>query len=129
MCHRIGSVVSRRIMSAYCQALLDAAYQAYRNGGYGQARETLRLVVGSGWRELLTLRFMARVEERLGDLGATAIWLRAATEIEPDNAAVHSDLGDALRRLGDLDAAIRAYRRAVECDPDLTSAYGGLVHA
>jgi tetratricopeptide (TPR) repeat protein len=116
-------------MSAYRQALLDAAYAAYRNGDYGRARGTLGLVVGSGWRELLALRFMARVEEQLGNLSATATWLQAASEIDPDNATVHSDLGDALRKLGDLDVAIRAYRRAIERDPGLTSAYGGMVHA
>ena len=96
---------------------------------YEQARGTLGLVVGSGWRELLTLRFIARVEERLGNLNATAIWLQAAAEIDPGNATVHSDLGDALRKLGSLDEAIRAYRRAIERDPGLTSAYGGMVHA
>lgn len=116
-------------MSAYGQALLDAAYAAYRNGHYEQARAALGLVVGSGWRELLTLRFIARVEERLGNLKATAGWLQAAAEIDPDNATVHSDLGDALRKLGLLDEAIRAYRHAIECDPGLTSAYGGMVHA
>ena len=116
-------------MSAYGQALLDAAYAAYRNGYYEQARSTLGLVVGSGWRELLTLRFIARVEERLGNLDATAIWLDVAAEIDPDNATVHSDLGDALRKLGNLDDAIRAYQRAIERDPGLTGAYGGMVHA
>ena len=116
-------------MSAYGQALLDAAYTAYRNGHYEQARGALGLVVGSGWRELLTLRFIARVEERLGNLNATASWLQTAAEIDADNATVHSDLGDALRKLGNLEDAIRAYRRAIERDPGLTSAYGGLVHA
>jgi Flp pilus assembly protein TadD len=116
-------------MSAYGQALLDAAYAAYRNGHYEQARGALGLVVGSGWRELLTLRFMARVEERLGDLNATASWLQAASEIDPANATVHSDLGDALRKLGKLDEAICAYRHGIERDPALTSAYGGMVHA
>ena len=81
-------------MSAYGQALLDAAYAAYRIGDYEHARGTLGLVVGSGWRELLTLRFIARVEERLGNLNASAGWLQAATEIDPGNAAVHSDFGD-----------------------------------
>ena len=90
-------------MSAYGQALLDAAYAAYRNGRYEQARRTLGMVVGSGWRELLTVRFIARVEERLGNLNATAGWLQAAAEIDPRNAMVHSDLGDALRKLGSLD--------------------------
>jgi tetratricopeptide (TPR) repeat protein len=116
-------------MSAYGQALLDAAYAAYRKGDYEQARAALGLVVGSGWRELLTLRFIARVEERLGDLNATASWLQAAAEIDPENATVHSDLGDALRKIGSLDEAIRAYRHAIERDHGLTSAYGGMVHA
>ena len=116
-------------MSAYGQALLDAAYAAYRNEDNEQARAALGLVVGSGWRELLTLRFIARVEERLGNLAATASWLQAAAEIDPQNATVRSDLGDALRKLGSLDEAIRAYRHAIDRDPGLTSAYGGMIHA
>ena len=113
-------------MNAYAQALLDAAYAAYRERRYGEAWTALGFAAGSGWRDVLTARFMAHLEDLRGDTEAAAGWLASAAAIDPDNASVHHQMGDALTKSGRIEAAERAYRRAIELDAGLTEAYGGL---
>lgn len=47
---------------------------------------------------------------------------RQILEAEPDNAAVHNNLGMALQEQGDLDAAIESYRRALATEPSMVNA-------
>ena len=51
---------------------------------------------------------------------------RAALAIEPDYAAAHSNLGNALQALGHLDEAIVSYRRALELMPDSPGIHANL---
>lgn len=52
--------------------------------------------------------------------------LRKATELLPDDAALHSKLGDALQARGQLADAVTSYRRAVAIKPDLAEAHNNL---
>jgi tetratricopeptide (TPR) repeat protein len=113
-------------MNAYAQALLDAAYAAYRERRYGEAWTALNLVAGSGWRDALTSRFIAHLEDLRGNTEATVGWLATAIDLEPSSAAAHSQFADALCKSGRLVEAERAYRQAIERDRRLTEAYGGL---
>ena len=113
-------------MNAYAQAMLDAAYAAYRKRHYAEAWTTLRFVAGSGWRDPLTLRFMAQLEDLRDDTESAADWLATAVSIDPTNATAHSHLADALAKLGRLEDAIPEYQRAIDLDASLSEAYGGL---
>jgi len=114
-------------MNVYAQTLLDAAYAAYRDRRYSEAWTTLGFVAGSGWRDALTFRFLAHLEDLRGDASAALGWLSAATIIDPADATGFSHYADALHKLGRLDEAESSYRKAILLDPSLTEAYGGLV--
>ena len=58
----------------------------------------------------------------LGRLEAAADGFRAALELTPRDAAVHTNLGHVLHCLGDHRAAIEHSRRAIELDPRLPDA-------
>lgn len=113
-------------MNIYAQTLLDAAYAAFRNRRYAEAFTVLGFVAGSGWRDALTFRFLAHLEDLRGDTEAALSWLSAAIAIDPANPTAHSHSGDALFKLNRMSDAEAAYRRAITLDPTLTEAYGGL---
>jgi protein O-GlcNAc transferase len=52
--------------------------------------------------------------------------LQKSTELMPDDAAAHNNLGNALKDLGRLDDAVASYRRALEIDPDNAEAHSNL---
>jgi tetratricopeptide (TPR) repeat protein len=115
-------------MNVYAQTLLDAAYTAFRNRRYAEAWTTLRFVAGSGWRDALTFRFLAHLEDLRGDTEAALAWLSAAITIDPTSATAFSHHADASYKLGRLNDAESFYRQAIALDPSLTEAYGGLVY-
>src|ERR1700754_896481 len=100
-------------MNVYAQTLLDAAYAAFRDRRYAEAFAVLGFVAGSGWRDALTFRFLAHLEDLRGDTEAAVGWLSAAIVIDPANAAAHSHRADAFYKLCRLDAAETAYRQAI----------------
>ncbi len=55
--------------------------------------------------------------------------LQKATELLPDNAEAHSNLGVALNDLGQLNNAVASYRRALEIKPDFAEAHSNLGNA
>lgn len=52
--------------------------------------------------------------------------IQKATELMPEKAEAHNNLGNALKDLGQLDDAVASYRRALEIKPDFTEAHCNL---
>ena len=100
-------------MNVYAQTLLDAAYTAFRNRRYAEAWTTLRFVAGSGWRDALTFRFLAHLEDLRGDTEAALAWLSAAITIDPASATAFSHHADASYKLGRLNDAESFYLQAL----------------
>ena len=71
-------------------------------------------------RAKLTRVLIAQASEldQGGDARAAAGLLRMATELEPDNATAHHQLGMILARTGNLESAIAWFTRAIELDPE-----------
>jgi eukaryotic-like serine/threonine-protein kinase len=59
--------------------------------------------------------------------GAIAVY-RTAIRIQPDDAAAHYNLSNALRDQGKPEEAIAAYRAAIRLQPDLAEAHCNLGH-
>jgi tetratricopeptide (TPR) repeat protein len=55
--------------------------------------------------------------------------LQRATQLLPDEAGVHSDLGNALAAVGQMNAALASYRRALALDPRLAAGHSNLGNA
>src|ERR1700693_5582592 len=55
--------------------------------------------------------------------------LKMASQLLPNDAGVHNNLGNALGRLGQLDEAVASYRRALVLNPDFAEAHNNLGHA
>ncbi len=52
--------------------------------------------------------------------------LSKATELLPNDAQAHNNLGNALRDIGQIDGAVVSYNRALEINPDYAEAHGNL---
>jgi len=55
--------------------------------------------------------------------------LQKATELLPNDAEAHSNLGASLQAIGELDDAVASYRRALEINPDYAEAHSNLGNA
>lgn len=55
--------------------------------------------------------------------------LQRATELMPDDAEAHYNLGNALKSLGRLDDAVASYHRVIKFKPDLAQAHNNLGNA
>lgn len=66
-------------------------------------------------RGVVTLQ-QARPEEAIG-------YLRRSVAAQPDRAAAHSDLGNALQVLGHMDEALASYQRAITLQPESFEAH------
>jgi tetratricopeptide (TPR) repeat protein len=55
--------------------------------------------------------------------------LQRATQLLPDDAGAHSDLGNALAAVGQMNAALASYRRALALDPRLAAGHSNLGNA
>ncbi len=66
----------------------------------------------------LTRAFMALYWRRRGDMDRALLHIRAATQIEPEQAAWQLEMGDILVHSGDIQSALAHYLKAAELEPD-----------
>lgn len=116
-------------LEEHSRQLLQAARRAIEDGDLSAADSALeRARVPAGHHpEYLRLRGIVRIKQQR-PAEAVAL-IRQALAILPDDAAMHANLGSALRDAGELDAAIASLRRACELDPGLPGAWMNLGHA
>ena len=62
-------------------------------------------------------RALARLEESRGDLKAARAAIGRASDLAPQDAALHAELGRLAARAGDLPAAIQSVRRSLDLRP------------
>jgi protein O-GlcNAc transferase len=68
-----------------------------------------------------TLREQGKLEEAVSSY-------RAATNLDPENAILHNDLGNVLAELGELEEAIARYGKALEIWPEYAEAHNNLAN-
>ena len=85
-------------------------------------RQTLRMQPGSAEAEHLA----GIIAHQGGKLGAAIDHLRRATELAPNVALFHANLGEMLRLAGRPQLAVEAARQALSLDPTMASALSNL---
>jgi len=99
-----------------------AADRGDRVNALGQLRALAALPMASG-EPLMPAAFTAF---QLGDLALAETLLRRVTEMHPDAAPAHLNLGNVLQAQGNLAAAATAVRQAIELAPGNPGAYANL---
>ena len=107
---------------------LDAALQQaaglFNSGRYAELEERMRSLIeeypdsGFAWK-VLGVSLQTQGKDALPAL-------RKAAELLPDDAAAHSNLGNALRELACLDEAVASCRQAIEIDSDYVMGHNNL---
>jgi tetratricopeptide (TPR) repeat protein len=113
-------------VSDYPTTLFDAAHDAYQVGRHAEAEASLRLLLGTGWRDGYVSYFIGHLKYLQGDAAAALCYLDASVDIEPDLARAHNDRGEVLRVLGRHEEAVACFQRAIELEPALAHPYGNL---
>ena len=116
-------------MTPYKDALIEAAYDAYRAGQPAEAEAALRLAIGGSVNDAWAVYFIGHLSYLRGDLDAAAFCLTASLIMNPANARAHNDLGETLRALGYNERAMQHLERAIALEPTLGHAYGNLAAA
>jgi tetratricopeptide (TPR) repeat protein len=113
-------------MSAWSDAVITAALEAYGAGRLARAEAAIRLVVGGSLRDGWAVWFLGHLALRQGRLADAAVLLALALELAPDNALAHHDLGETLRAQNRPEQAIACFERAFALAPGSQAAYGAL---
>lgn len=96
---------------------LETALAAYRDGRFAEAERTCQKLLATSPPANDALHLLGLVEMAQGRLTAAVETLIAVTIRLPFEAAVHNNLGIALRKLCRFPPAIAAFKNAVECRP------------
>jgi tetratricopeptide (TPR) repeat protein len=95
------------------QPLLERAVAFHRQGDLASARRAYDEIIAIYPRHADALHLRGVVAAQTNDPARAAELIRRAVDIDPTNAAAHSNLGAALHGLKDLDGALAAFDRAV----------------
>ena len=104
-------------LSADAVARLQAAARAIRDNALADAQRLLDTVLAHAPSHAEALRVQAILHGRRGDPGAACALLDRAVATHPDDALLHSDLGNMRMAMGDRDEAFASWRRACELAP------------
>jgi tetratricopeptide (TPR) repeat protein len=97
---------------------IGLAWTAFRAGRVDEAEGRIRAVLNDRPGHPDALHLLGIIALHCGHERPAAEFLGRAVEIDPNHAAFHSDLGNALHACGELDEALRAFSTAVRLAPD-----------
>lgn len=104
-------------LDAATVAQLHGAARCIRDGDAATAEATLGAVIANTRDHPEALRLLGVLQLRRQRPRDAVAALRRALSQWPDDALLHSDLGNALAASADLDAALASWRRATDLDP------------
>lgn len=116
--------ISQKIdQTAIAQERLRRAVAYHRAGSLAQAQELYEAVLHSYPDQYDATRLMGIIAYQRDDNARAIEWFTKAIRLDPANAAVYMDLGNALKRAGEYRAALLHYDRAIALRPDYPEAY------
>lgn len=108
---------------------IDTARAALRAGKLDDAEGRVRAVLNERPEHPDALHLLGIIALYRGHGRPAAELLGRAVEIDPNDAAFHSDLGNALHACGELDEALRAFGTATRLAPDAAHLHFNLGNA
>lgn len=96
---------------------LDYAEQRLRGGDFAGAAQLCQGILGYEPDNAIALQILGMSQAQTGDLRQAEANLRRSTELAPQAAAVHVNLGNLLLLKGDPDGAVQSYRSALARNP------------
>lgn len=115
--------------SPQTRARLTAGVRAYREGRYQEAEEAFTKVLAERPREAEALHLLGLIEYRTGRLEQAADHLVAASMVDGEDPAIHTNLAAVLNLCGRGAEAEAASRHVLELRPDNAEAYNNLAVA
>jgi tetratricopeptide (TPR) repeat protein len=115
-----AEVPVQRVKPADLQGMATLA----KSGRHAELEATARRLLKRHPKSGVTTQLLALA---LWSQGKDALpYLQRATELLPNDAEAHGNLGNALRAAGQLEAAVRSQRRALEITPGYAEAHNNL---
>ena len=122
------------IMKKVEKNLIDKSFQAFLQNGIQAYQADNLIEAGSAFRQALEIdsnhddanHLLGLVAWRNGENEVAVELMSKAIQINPGNAAYHSNLGNALKDLKRADEAAESYRKALSILPDFASAHSNL---
>lgn len=103
--------------------LKHKALDLFRAGRLVEARDVCLHASGMDNADAVTWCLLGTLNGTLGDLEEAIKCLHKATELQPDYAEAHANLGVTLEKCGRLTDALTSYREAIRLRPDHADAY------
>jgi predicted O-linked N-acetylglucosamine transferase (SPINDLY family) len=100
-------------------ATFEAGMQCHRNGQLAEAERFYRQVLEGDPKHANAMYLLGVITLQSGRTEIAVELFQRATVLNPDNAAYHSNLGEALRRLRRFPEAVDAYLVSMSLKPDL----------
>lgn len=98
---------------AQAERLFAQGLQCHSDGELAQAMQTYEQVLKLAPGHFGALHHVGIVAFQVGNFALAAGFFRSALAVDPDAAAVHGDLGNALREMQHLEDALLSYERAL----------------
>ena len=108
------------------EADIKRLLEHYQNGLHDDA-EKLALSISEKFpRHNFSCKVLAEILKKTGRTPEALVFGKKAIEIDPQDAAAHSNLGLTLQELGRLDEAVASYNQAIALKPNHALAHGNL---
>jgi tetratricopeptide (TPR) repeat protein len=108
---------------------LNLAVQHEQAGRLAEAEKICRSILATQPNLPGAWHVLSIIAARAGRPDVAVDLIQRGIEIDPNNSAMHTNLGEFHRRLKNLDAAIGSLRRAIELQPGLVDAWNNLGNA
>jgi protein O-GlcNAc transferase len=108
------------------KAQLDSLIKHYQGGRFGEAEKLAVSITNEFPKHPFSWKVLGAVLGQEGRNSEAVSANRTAIALSPQDAELHSNLGNSLKELGRLEEAEVSLKRSIELKPDFSQAYGNL---
>ena len=119
-------LAQKKTLTRPSQMQIDSVMSLYSNGKMQQAINSIEDLIKNHPGEPLLFNICGACYLATTQLNLAAKSFEKATELKPDYAAAHYNLGVALQGLNQLDSAMECYKKAIDINPAYPDAHNNL---